>query len=162
LLLFTFIFTFGSALIANGIFGVPLYQIVDANFSVMLFGIALSLLFTGYRSGRAFVDGQFLAAFLLLLLLVLTFAQALIGGGAYLLYARFDHVDLMSRSFVFVGYGHVVVEIARIFGVAMTDASATSPIEWRQTVSDISSIGGIVSLIITVATLFAGRSQARG
>jgi hypothetical protein len=163
LLIFSFGVAFGSALIANGIFGVPLYQIVDANFSVQLVIQAAGLLYLAYQAGKLFVAGQFAFFFLYVFLVLLSAAQNLVSGGAYLLYAKLDHVDLFTTSFVFVGYGKVLLTIAKILGFSVPAGSGLSqPIEWRQTVSDINSIGGLLTLAVTLFGIFAGRRRAQG
>ena len=159
--IFSFVFALISSVIASGVFGVPLYQVVDADFSVVLFFLALGCAFIFLALVMNFATGNFAGVFACLFFIALYAGQSLAGAAAYLLYAAVDHVSLAGTSFVYVGYSHVVVLAAKVVGATIVaGVVASGTVNWWQTMQGVATIGGCVSFVTTLVTFFFGRSLA--
>jgi hypothetical protein len=156
--LFYFFVALFSSLIANGAFGVPLWQIVDADFSVLLFMLALSCAFVALALALNLIGREFVAAFFCLLLLILYAAQSTASAAAYLLYAYFDGAHLAGTSFVYDGYAHVVTVLAGWIGAGVREGRR---VDYWQTIQGISTVGSCFTFLSSIIATVLGTRTAQ-
>jgi hypothetical protein len=154
--LFYFLTAMVSSVIANGIFGVPLWQIVDADFSVLLFVLALSCAAVTLALVMNLIARELAAAFFCLLLLILYAGQSTASAAAYLLYGYFDGAHLAGTSFVYDGYANAVTVVAGWVGAGIREGRKAN---YWQTVEGIATFGSAFTFLSSiVATTFGNRT----
>lgn len=142
----SFILALGSAIIANGIWGVPLFQVVNSSLSVSLFFVYALMALTIIGIFFSTMGGNFKSTGELLIILVI---YALLPFGAitaFALYAWLGHLKL-DDAFVYTDF---MKRVGSIFGFAASLFGAQS----KQLISFFtiaSPVVGTVAAVIAIA-----------
>lgn len=115
----SFILALGSALIANGIWGVPLFQVVNSSLSVSLFFVYVFMALTLIGIFFSVMSGNFNGTGELLIILVIYALLPFGAISAFALYGWLGHLKL-DEAFVYTDFmkrvGSVIGFIASLFG----------------------------------------------
>lgn len=140
----SFILALGSAIIANGIWGVPLFQVVNSSLSVSLFFVYLLMALTIIGIFFSVMGGNFNSTGELLIILVIYALLPFGAISAFALYAWLGHFKL-EDAFV---YNDFMKRVGSIFGFIASLFGAQS----KQLVSFFTIASPVVG---TVAALIA-------
>lgn len=109
--LFAFVFAMVGALVCNGVFGVPLYEVIDANLSLVLFVVMVALCLLVIRVATLLIDGELVEAVLLFIFTIVYSFMPFASVFAYSLYGYAGGHPVPGTSFVYDGFMDVALGI---------------------------------------------------
>lgn len=148
----SFILALSTAIIANGIWGVPLFQVVNSSLSVSLFFVYLFMALTVIGIFFSAMSGNFNATGELLVIFVIYALLPFGAISAFALYAWLGHLKL-DEAFV---YADFMKRVGSIFGFAASLFGAQS----KQLISFFTVASPVVGTLAAIIAIMRALKRA--
>jgi hypothetical protein len=117
-----------ASFVANYIFGIPYWQVVDVVFALLIAGLVLQAARIGLLGLSYSSQGGFPVLFLTFLLIILTLMNSFAAVAGYSLYASVGSLPLAGESFVYDGFlERVKAPMQPVFGLVQSVLQAFDP-----------------------------------
>jgi hypothetical protein len=101
---FQFVSALIASVVANRVFGIPYWQVVDVVFALLLASIALNLFELGLRGVFAVQAAGPVVLFAVILIMLIVALNSFAAVAGYAVYAQFFELELAGKSFVYDGF----------------------------------------------------------
>lgn len=164
-----FVTTFG-AIVANGIFSVPLYQVVNVNLSIAIFVMLVLLAIYGVGFVFALVSMNFSAVVVLLFGSVLAILIPFAPIAAFQIYAYFGSLSVGGESFIYDGFMESFAVAAKFLASATGQLTIEVPLDpagpkkilfFGMSLETLSQASGVAGFLLALTRVFMGRGERR-